>query len=106
VSLQNWMSAAQDDCVRNFVAFVADADEVEIALARRAELSWIRLAGVGADRLTHAEEDRAGAAIGLVDDNRGVAVAGTGDAEFALSRGLALVLGAGDLAGRIHSISP
>ena len=70
MSLETWMSPTQDDYVRNFVAFVADADQIEIALARRAELSWICFTRIGADRLAHAEEDCACAAIGFFDDDR------------------------------------
>jgi hypothetical protein len=57
------MSAAEDDGVRDLVSFVAYANQIQVPLARCAELSWICLAGVGTDRLAHAEEDRAGAAV-------------------------------------------
>jgi hypothetical protein len=74
------MSAAQDDCVRNLVAFVTYSDQVEVVFLGCLEFEVaVHLAGFGADRLPHAEEDRAGAAIRLLDHDRGVAAAGTGD---------------------------
>jgi len=30
VSLENWMSTAQEDCVRNLVAFVTYGDQMQI----------------------------------------------------------------------------
>ena len=88
------MSAAQDDSIRNFIAFITYADQVQVVFLDCAEFGVaVCLAGVGADRLSHAEEDRASAAIRLLDYDRGVAAAGTGDTKFAFRYGLAGILG-------------
>jgi hypothetical protein len=93
---------AQNDGIWNFVAFVADSDEVEISLACRAELNLNRLTCVGADGPAHTEEYRAGAAIRLLDDDRGVSTAGAGNAEFALHHRLAWMLRTRDVPGCVE----
>ena len=96
------MSAAQDDCIRNLVAFVADADQVQVVFLGYGEFEVaVRLAGVGTDRLAHAKEDRMGAAIRLLDNDCSVAATGTGDAEFTFRPRLAGGLGTGDIPGCI-----
>ena len=57
-------SAANDNGVRNFVAFVAYADQVQIVFPGCFEFGIaVSLTGIGTDGPAHAEEDCAAAAI-------------------------------------------
>jgi hypothetical protein len=79
VSLGIRVSAAWYDRIRDVAAVVAVADQVQVLFFGYGDFpSAVRLAGVGTDRLTHAEEDSSGVAIGLKEDGRCAAPAGAG----------------------------
>ena len=96
-------SAAEHDGVRSLVAFVADLNQIDVALLLGMGFSRVvGLTGIGADRPTHAEVNCAAAAIGFLDDNGSLAAAGTREAERALPRGLPRVLRTGDVSDGIE----
>ena len=88
-SLIQWWSAAQDDGVRNFIAFVAYAYPMQVAFLGSAEFAAaLCLANIGTDGPAHAKEDRAAAVFRLCYDDRGITASRAGNSESALSHRL------------------